>query len=86
MNNLPLLGGAYTLLLFLLCFLAVTLIRLAKSGYFTKGSKEEAKKAEEPVPQEKKPEKAPEPIYYIVERKKKRKKDEFSTPKEIVFK
>ncbi len=43
-------------------------------------------KRKPPPPQVKEPEKpAPEPVYYLVERKKKRPKKQYSEPKEISF-
>lgn len=60
---------------FLACFILVHFIKLAVLGLrFIKRPPEE----------EKKPEPKPEPVYYIVE--KKRTKKSYSSPKEIQFK
>ena len=72
-------GCFYAALLLFLCFVAVHIFKLAHIGY----------RARRNLPAEKpKPEKAPdpEPVYYIVEKKKKRAKAEYSEPKRISFK
>lgn len=68
-------GILYLFLTFLFCFILVHVIKLVYLGisYIKK-----------PPVQEKKPEPKPEPVYYIVE--KKRTKSSYSTPKEINFK
>lgn len=68
-------GLLYLFLTFLFCFILVHLIKLAYLGmvYMKK-----------PPAEEKKPEPKPEPVYYIVE--KKRSKKTYSNPKEIEFK
>lgn len=68
-------GLLYLFLTFLFCFILVHLIKLAYLGmvYMKK-----------PPLEEKKPEPKPEPVYYIVE--KKRSKKTYSNPKEIEFK
>lgn len=71
------LGFLYLIITFLICFTAVHFIKLAAIGLFS------FKKKREPAP-EKKPDKKPEPVYYIVE--KKRSKKTYSEPKEIKFK
>ncbi len=63
-------------LTFLFCFILVHLIKLAYIGI--KSLKKPA------VAEEKKPAPKPEPVYYIVE--KKRSKKTYSDPKEIKFK
>lgn len=67
-------GILYLLLTFLICFILVCVVKLAILGikYLKK-------------PQEVKPEPKPEPVYYIVE-KKRAKKANYSEPKEIKFK
>lgn len=70
--------------LFLLCFCLVHIARLAAVGW-----KHTAKKPPTPEPQKvekKAPTPKQEPIYYIVERKKRRAKSSYSEPKEIHFK
>ncbi len=71
-------GAVFTVLLFLLCVIAVHGAKLAKIGYRT------LKKKLPPDPP-KKPETKPEPVYFIVEKKKKRAKAEYSEPKRIKF-
>jgi uncharacterized protein (DUF58 family) len=87
------LGGVFSiLLLFVLCFLLVHTVRLARLGLKYRAEREEAD--DEEKSEEKKTEKqekqAPaenpqEPIYYIVERKK-RTRASYSEPKQIRFK
>ncbi len=80
-----LVGGFFTLLLFALCFALTHFCKLAFLGW-KKGKPQE----EPPIKEEKKEEKQTptpsEPVYYIVERKKRRAKAEYSPPKEIRFK
>ncbi len=72
-------GAVYTLCLLLICIILVHGIRLARIGYRSLGKK---MPPEKPKP----PEKKPEPVYYIVEKRKKRSKAEYSDPKRISFK
>ena len=72
-----LLGSVGVLLLFLISFLSVHTPTLLQ-----KLSKKEAEKPEEAPPQNTEVE----PIYYIVEKKKKRVKESYSKPKQIRFK
>ena len=67
-------GILYLLLTFLFCFILVHLIKLAYLGL------QSMKKP----PEKEKPAPKPEPVYYIVE--KKRTKKSYSNPKEIEFK
>ena len=70
-------GFLYTFCLFLLCVIVVHGIKLARIGW---------RAAKKRTPEEtKKPEPKPEPVYFIVERKKKRAKAEYSEPKRIRF-
>lgn len=69
-------GILYLFLTFLFCFILVHLIKLAYIGI--KSLKKPA------VAEEKRPAPKPEPVYYIVE--KKRSKKTYSDPKEIKFK
>lgn len=71
-------GAVFTVVLFLLCVIAVHGAKLAKIGYRT------VKKKLPPEPP-KKTEPKPDPVYFIVEKKKKRTKTEYSEPKEIKF-
>jgi flagellar basal body-associated protein FliL len=72
-----LIGFLYLLLLFIVCFTVVHVVRLAILGF----QSVKAKSKEKPAPPEKKVEKAPEPVYYIVE--KKRSRNTYSKPKRI---
>ena len=72
------LGGLYALLLLFACFLAVHIYMLARYGY--RARKDLPKdKPEKPLPKE------AEPVYYIVEKKKKRARASYSEPKRISF-
>ena len=70
-------GILYLFLTFLICFILVCVVKLAIVGIKT------LKKPPEDKPE--KPEPKPEPVYYIVE-KKRAKKANYSEPKEIKFK
>lgn len=90
------LGILWLVLLFVLCLIAVHVARLVKLGwaYSTTPQKPSSETQEKSVKEEKtapaEPQKpsqpAQEPIYYIVERKKKRSKASYGEPKEIRFK
>ena len=71
-------GFLWCLFLALICLIVVHGVKLAVIGYRTFGKK---------LPPEppKQPEKKPEPVYFLVERKKKRPKMEYSEPREINF-
>lgn len=72
-------GALYTLLLFFLCAVLVHGYKLAKIGWRTLYKKLPPEKPRRKT-------KTPEPVYYIVERKKKRTtKTEYSEPKRIKF-
>ena len=82
------LGAIWLVILFLLCFFAVHFIQLARLGQ--RWRKEQEKNSQpKPAPQQEEkqapPKNAEEPIYYIVERKR-RTKSSFSEPKQIRFK
>jgi len=78
MNAFQTKGLIAAAILFVICFLVVHGVKLALVGLrsLRKKAPEEPPKAEE---------KTPEPIYYLVERKKKRSKKEYSEPKRIDF-
>ena len=71
-------GLWWLLLLFLVCAIVVHGVKLVIIGYRSLVRK----LPPQPPP---KPEKTPEPVYFIVERKKKRLKSQYSEPKEIRF-
>ena len=72
-------GAALTIALFLFSLFIVHAIKLAKIGWRTLFKKL-------PPQEPKKPEPKPEPVYFIVERKKKKAKTDYSEPKRIQFK
>lgn len=78
----PASGVFWLIMLFAFCFFFVHLVLYAKAGW-------DAVHRKKPTPTEKpkdaQPEKKPEPVYYIVEKKKKRPKSTFSEPREIHF-
>ena len=92
MNTLLISSGAgifWLVFLFALCFGAVHILKLAKYGqeFRKQAQKPQTPEPEKPTPAEKKtpPPEAREPIYYIVERKRKT-KSSFSETNEIRFK
>lgn len=72
------LGFVYTLIIFLICVIVVHAFVLIRIGYRTLH-----KKLPPDPPRETKKQ---EPVYFIVEKKKKRVKSEYSDPREIKFK
>ena len=89
-SSLPLLGLLCLVLLFVFCFSAVHLARLARFGWKYTKTLEEKENAEKKEPPQETKKTAPanpsqEPIYYIVERKKQRKKPSYGEPKQIRF-
>lgn len=86
-----LLGMAWLTLLFLLCFVLVHTVRLVRFGQkYCKTQNAKTAPAPTPVKENSAQEKTPpapsgEPIYYIVERKK-RPKSTYTEPKRIDFK
>ena len=71
-------GFLWCLFLAIIVIVVVHGIKLAAIGYRTFGKKM-------PPEPPKEPEKKPEPVYFLVERKKKRSKGEFSEPRQINF-
>ena len=69
-------GAFYTFCIFLICVIAVHIAKLAYIGWH-------ARKKKEPV-KEKKPEKESEPVYYLVEKKKKV-SSQYKKPKKFKF-
>ncbi|MBQ8308972.1 MAG: hypothetical protein IJX96_03970 [Clostridia bacterium] len=82
----PLLGILWLVLLFIACFICVHITRLVKFGWLYQRRPYEKPKPPEQT-EKKAPEKTPsaEPVYYIVERKRKTRQS-YSEPKEIRFK
>ena len=78
------LGALWSSVFFLLFFFAVHFTKLAKRGWIAGKKKPPPKK--EPPKEEKPTVKPVEPVYYIVERKKKRTKSSYGEPKEFRFK
>lgn len=75
-----LIGILYLFLTFVVCFILVHLIKLAYIGLLsTRKKPEPPKEKDTPSPPK------PEPVYYIVEKKRSR-KSSYSEPKEIKFK
>ncbi len=72
-------GALYTVLALIIVIIVVHGIKLARIGYRSLGKK----LPPEPPPKEKN---EPEPVYFLVERKKKRVRSEYSEPKRINFK
>ncbi len=77
---MAILGLVYLILIFLLCFTAVHIVKLTAIGFKSMKKKKEPKPEPKPVKV-----KAPEPVYYIVEKKRSRKAT-YSEPKQIKFK
>ncbi len=75
-------GAFWTVFLFAMCFFFVHLFRLAHMGYH---AGRRFQKEEEKEPEESTEAKHAEPVYYIVEKKKKRTKASYSEPKRIKF-
>ena len=72
-------GALYTVLVLIIVIIVVHGIKLARIGYRSLGKK----LPPEPPPKEKN---EPESVYFLVERKKKRVRSEYSEPKRINFK
>lgn len=75
-------GILYLFLTFLFCFILVHLIKLAYLGILSLKKPRGTEKPQEKL--QEKPAPKPEPVYYIVEKKRTRKS--YSNPKEIEFK
>ncbi|MGN0823177.1 MAG: hypothetical protein ACI4NG_05330 [Candidatus Gallimonas sp.] len=71
-------GAVWLILLFLLCVILVHGVKLARIGHRTLRKK---LPPEPPKPTEEKRE----PVYYLVERKKKRAQSQYASPREIKF-
>ena len=85
--SLPIAGLFWTLFLFIFCFGGVYVAELVKLGWAYKTQSPPEKNTTPPERQEKAPaEKPQEPIYYIVERKKRLPKSGFEDAKPFTFK
>ena len=82
-------GFGGTILLFSLCFLGVHLAKIAVRGWRlydgTQDGKTSDKNAETTESKSETKPTVPEPIYYIVEKKRRRVKQSYGEPKEIRF-
>ena len=74
-------GILYLAILFIACFIVVHTVKLAMRRL-----KSTRVKPEKPPEKQEKSEKPPEPVYYIVEKKQRRKRADYGTPREIKFK
>lgn len=83
----PLKGSLLFILFFLLSFVGVHLTKLVRFGWKNVQPK---KQTPAPKPQESPKEQAPtktqEPVYYVIERKRKKPKTTYSEPRQITFK
>ena len=90
LNSIAVIGGIWLIVVFCFCFLTVHIVKLARMGWDANAEQKkknvQAAKKEEPKPTPTAPASTPEPVYYIVERKKKRTKASYTEPKEIRFK
>lgn len=74
-------GILYLAILFVACFVFVHMVKLAVIGF----KSVRKKPGEKPLPEPEK-KKEPQPVYYIVEKKRARSKATYSKPREIKFK
>ena len=81
----PLLGILWLVLLFGACFLGVHIARLVKFGWLYQKKQTPPKPTEERKEKTPEPKPSAEPVYYIVERKRKTRQS-YGEPKEIRFK
>ncbi len=79
------LGALYAAMILSVCFAFAVLLSLARIGLRAMRKVPPAEKKEEEAKEEPRGN-APEPVYYIVEKKKKRARAEYSDPKRISFK
>ena len=77
-------GGLF--LLFSLCFLGVHLTKIAINGWCLYDEKPREAPPEQVPERKTEPPQSPAPIYYIVEKKRRRSKTSYGEPKEIRFK
>lgn len=78
-------GILWLVFLFLACFFGVHIARLVRFGWLYQKKKDEPKPTEEKKEKTPEPKPSAEPVYYIVERKRKTRQS-YSEPKEIRFK
>ena len=86
-------GLLYLAILFLACFAVVHVVKLAWIGLKSvRGKQQDAPEDDNGNERDKKPkknaepDKRPEPVYYIVEKKRSRSRANYSPPREIKFK
>ena len=82
----PLSGLLLSCFLFALCFFCAHLAKFAKIGWDASHTPDSPPEKKEEAKEKKTPAKEQEPVYYIVERKTRRKKPSYGEPKEIRFK
>lgn len=73
-------GLLYLILLYIACFVFVHLVKLARIGL-----KSLREQPPEPKPEEPPESKQPQPVYYIVEKKRAKSRTTYSQPREIKF-
>ena len=73
-------GILYLAILFTACFVFVAMVKLALLGLRSIKNKPESK------PEEPKKEEPPQPVYYIVEKKRSKSRAKYGTPREIKYK
>ena len=73
-------GILYLAILFVACFVFVHMVKLAVIGF--KSVRKKPGEKPQPEPEKKK---EPQPVYYIVEKKRARSKATYSKPREIKF-
>ncbi len=80
--SLPIQGMLWSMLVFALCFFGVCATELIQLGWKYKNTDDAPPEKEEKAPAET----PQEPIYYIVEKKKRRTKTDYGEPKPFQFK
>lgn len=82
--TLPFRGCIWFSILFLVCFFGAHITKLAKEGWRARRKPTDAK-PDETKKETPKPTTAQEPVYYIVEKKRRRPKQDYGEPKPIRF-
>jgi hypothetical protein len=82
-------GGIWVILLFAFCFALIHIVKLAMIGYgaYKRAQKKDDEETPSPTAERNSPPPAPSPIYYLVEKKRVKRKPEqqFEEPKKINF-